>query len=273
MTTATQITSCPHDNRNSNYSLSTWWPQLNYSLSICMIWQPQLKLLPIHMTSTTQITPCPHDNHNSNYSLSTWQPKLKLLPVHMTTTTQLLPVHMTTTTQITPGPHIKLLPVHMTTTTQITPCPHDNHNSNYILSTWQPQLKLLPVHMTTITQTTPCPHDNHNLHHSLSTCLLQLKSVPVHMSTTTGLKLTNLFAYLSHRGVMACGAVHFLSQVTAAWNNTATAFKGMYSLLYTVQCMLESHTSRYAATQSQSIALKWTLQRQMVLSSKLVHIF
>ena len=206
MTTATQITSCPHDNRNSNYFLSTWWPQLNYSLSI---WQPQLKLLHVHMTTAIQITPCPHDNHNSNY----------------------------------------------------------------VLSTWQPQLKLLPVHMTTITQTTPCPHDNHNLHHSLSTCLLQLKSVPVHMSTTTGLKLTNLFAYLSHRGVMACGAVHFLSQVTAAWNNTATAFKGMYSLLYTVQCMLESHTSRYAATQSQSIALKWTLQRQMVLSSKLVHIF
>ena len=205
------------------------------------------------MTTTIQITPCPHDNHNSNYFLSTWQRQLKLLPVHMTTITQ------------------------------TTSCPHDSHNSSYSLCTWQPQPKLVPfhmttqiksvpVHMTTTIQITPCPHDNYNLHHSLSTCLLQLKSVPVHMSTTTGLKLTHLFAYLSHRGVMACGAVHFLSQVTAAWNNTATAFKGVYSLLYTVRWS-HTHQDAYAATLSQSIALKWTLQKQMVLSSKLVHNF
>ena len=38
MTTTTQITPCPHDNHNSNYSLSTR--------------QPQIKLLPVHMTTT-----------------------------------------------------------------------------------------------------------------------------------------------------------------------------------------------------------------------------
>ena len=155
-------------------------------------------------------TPCPHDNHNSNYSLSTWQPQLKLLPVHTTTTNQ------------------------------ITPCPHDHHKLNQSLSTWQPRLKWLPVHMTTTTYIIPCLHAYYNWNQSLSTpqlqpdssWLIQLKSGPVHTSTTTGLKLTNSTAYLSHWGVTACGAVHFLSQVTAAWNNTATAFKGVYSLLH-----------------------------------------